>query len=295
MDKLRAITFFCRVVENKSFAAAASALDVVPSALSKTIAALERDVGVRLFLRSTRALSLTDEGGRYYEECRRVLQQLEQAEAAARGSRTEPRGLLRVGMHPGLRSLVLGSIAGLLDRFAELRVETTVTNAGVAVVDEGLDVVIRIGPLPDSTLVARRIGVTRSLCCASPAYVARFGTPTHPDELASHRGVVYARRDEDPNTAWSFVRGKERCTVKVPVILTVRDGIGLVDAASAGCGIARPFEVPVRALLQTGGLVSLLPEWTAEPCAIYAVLPPYSRTTPAKIGVLLESIQGALH
>ena len=294
MDKLRAITFFCRAVEHKSFAAAASALDVVPSALSKTISALEREVGFKLVRRSTRALSLTDEGARYYEECRRILQQLEDAEATARGHASDIKGTLRVGVHPGLRALVFGLLGELLDEHPRLRIETLITNAPAAVVDEGLDIVVRIGSLIDSSLVARHIGDTEWVTCASPAYIARWGAPAAPEDLARHRAVIYGRRDEEPNSTWEFVRGRERCRVSVPIALTVRDGIGLTDAALGGCGIARPFEVSVRRLLASGQLQALLTDWSSERLAVYGVLPSYGRGGSAKVSAFIDVVEQAL-
>src|SRR5438105_9003377 len=167
MDKLRGITFFSRTVEAGSFAAAAHALDVVPSALSRTITTLEQELGFTLFNRSTRKLALTVEGEAYYQRCRGLLLELEEAEAVARGGRVRPQGTLRVGMHPALRSLVLSEIGRLLVSAPELKLETFITNSPAAVLDSGLDVVLCIGRLADTTLVARRLGWAQHVVCAS--------------------------------------------------------------------------------------------------------------------------------
>ena len=237
MDKLRAITLFCRTVEAKTFAAAAHACDVVPFALSKAIAALERDVGFKLLHRSTRKLSLTEEGSAYYEHCRQLLQGLEQAEAVARDGRTTARGTLRIGVHPALRFNLFTQCGRLLDAHPGLKLETLITNTPAAVLDEGLDIVLRIGKLPDSALVSRPLGWTRSVVCASPAYLAARGEPRHPRDLVRHRAAIYARRDEEPNTRWEFRRGTEHHVVVVPVSFSARDGVGLADALLGGCGI----------------------------------------------------------
>lgn len=291
MDKLRALAFFCRTVETRSFAAAGQALDVVPSAVSKTIAALERELGFKLLSRSTRGLALTEEGAAYYDHCRTILQELDEAEALARRGRATPMGTLRIGMHPGLRALLLGALGAFLDRHRGLNVETTMTNSAPAVIDQGLDMVVRIGPLADSSLIARQIAWTTAIACASPAYLARWGIPLAPRDLERHSAIVYGRRDEESNTRWEFVHGDEREIVHVPVRLTVRDGIGLNDAVLGGCGIARPFEVSARSLLAAGRVQRVLPDWSSERYAVHVVLPPHSRTAPAKVRAFTDFLQ----
>lgn len=294
MDKLRAMKFFCRVVEAKSFAAAAQSLEVVPSAISKLVAALEQELGFRLLNRTTRGLSPTDDGAAYYEQCRQVLNDIEEAEALGRSGAACARGTLRVGMHPGLRFEMMVGLGRFLDAHPELKVETVITNSPSAVVDGGLDVVLHIGRLSDSSLIARQLGWTRSVACASPAYLAAWGEPRHPSELARHRAVIYARRDEEANTRWTFSKGEETCEVDVPVRTVSRDGIGLVDAALGGCGIARPFDVAVRHWLASGQLRTVLPEWTDARHAVTAVLPPQGRSAPAKVRIYMDYVAGLL-
>ena len=288
MDKLRAITFFCRTVEAKSFVAAAQSLDVVPSALSKVIAGLERELGFKLIHRSTRRLALSDEGQAYYDQCRQLLQDLENAEVSARKGSLRAQGTLRIGIHPALRVLVLRRFGQYLDSNPAVRVETVTTNSASAVLDDGLDVVIRIGRLEDSTLVARKIGSTSFVACAAPSYLAARGEPARPEDLAQHRAIVYGRRDEEPNTRWEFVNGKERRTVHVPVHLVSRDGIGLVDAAVGACGIARPFEFAARHLLDRRDLKAILPGWSSDRLPVHAILPPNTRGVTAKVRAFLD-------
>jgi DNA-binding transcriptional LysR family regulator len=294
MDKLRAITLFCRTVEAQSFAAAAHASNMVPSALSKAISALERDLGFKLMHRSTRKLALTEEGSAYYEHCRQLLHGLEEAEAEALKGRSSARGTLRVGVHPALRFVLFSQCGGLLDAHPGLKLETVITNTSGAVLDEGLDVVLHIGKLADSGLVSRHLGWTRPVVCASPAYLAARGEPRHPRELAQHRAAIYARRDEEPNTRWHFARGSERHVVDVPANFIARDGIGLVDTLIGGCCIGRPFDFAVRPHLASGALKALLTDWASERQAVYAVLPQSGRHTPAKVGAFLQFAQGIL-
>lgn len=290
MDKLRALTFFARAVESGSFAAAAQALDVVPSVLSKTITALERDLGFTLFNRSTRKLALTVEGDAYYTRCRQVLAELEEAEAVARGGNVEPQGTLRVGMHPALRSVLFREMGRLLESKPRMKVETLVTNSPSALLERGLDVVVCIGPLTDSTLVARRLGWARSVVCASPDYLRRWGEPKRPQDLAQHRAIIFARPDEEPNTRWEFTRGRERQVVSVNVGMVIRDGVGLVDAGAGGAGVLRPYEIAARHHVAAGTLRILLPEWSSTKHPVFGVFP-QSRHIPAKVRAFLEFVQ----
>jgi len=284
------MSFFCRTVEAKTFAAAAESLDVVPSALSKAISALEQEIGFRLLNRSTRKLSLTEQGTAYYEHCRLLLKNLEQAEEAGRGGHARPKGTLRVGMHPGFRFSVLIEMGRFLNEHPELKVETVITNSPFAILEDGLDLLIHIGRLADSTLVSRRLGWARPVTCASPAYLKIWGEPLNPGELVRHRAVIYGRHDEDRNTRWVFVKGAERQMVDVPVRLVARDGIGLIDALLGGCGIARPFDIAVRSLLASGQLQEVLPEWTGERYPVCAVTPPNSHRDAARVRVYLKFI-----
>lgn len=293
MDKLRALRFFFQAVESGSFAAAAHALDVVPSALSKTIMALEGDLGFTLFNRSTRKLALTVEGETYYSRCRQALETLEDAEALARGAIVEPQGTLRVGMHPALRAVVLGHTGRLLEANSRLKLETLITNSPPAVLDRGLDVVLCIGSLPDSTLIGRQLGWARFVVCASPDYLRRHGEPKRPEDLARHRAVIFARPDEEPNTRWEFIRGSERRVVSVPVGMVIRDGVGLVDAGAGGAGVLRPYEIAARHHISAGRLRILMPEWSGTKHPVFAVFP-RSRQVPAKVRAFLEFAKALL-
>ena len=283
MDKLRAMKFFCRVTEARSFSAAAVSLDVVPSALSKAIAALEHELGFALLNRSTRGLSLTEDGATYYERCRQIILDIDEAVSTGRGGVARARGTLRVGMHPSLRFEMLTRLGAFLDSEPDLKIETVITNSPAAVVDEGLDIVLHVGQLADSSLLARQIGWTRSLVCASPAYLAAAGEPRHPEQLARHPAVIYARHDEDANTRWTFTRNDERCEVEVLVRAVVRDGIGVIDAVLGGCGIARPFELAARNGLKTGQLREVLPDWAGERHSVHAVFPSKAGLRSAKV------------
>jgi DNA-binding transcriptional LysR family regulator len=197
-------------------------------------------------------------------------------------------------MHPGLRYTMMTSLGPFLDEQPGLKIETLITNAASAVVEEGLDLVLHIGALPDSTMIARPLGWTRPIVCAAPAYLASHVEPQHPRDLTDHRAAIYARRDEASNTRWVFSKGDESCEVEVPVRVVSRDGVGLVDAALSGCGVTRPFEIAARHLLRTGQLREVLTDWAGQRQAITAVLPPQGRTAPAKCRLYIDYVAALL-
>lgn len=287
MDKLRTITYFLRVVEARSFATAARSVDLTPSALSRAIASLEHQLGFTLLNRSTRHLVLTDEGAAYYDCCRRVLEELEDVELAAAAGKIHARGLLRVGMHPALRFAVLGGLARFLADHAELCIEISSTNSPSAVLDQGLDIVLRVGELADTGLVARPMGSVQFIVVASPDYLRTHGTPLQPDDLLRHRAVVYGRADEEPGNLWEFAMGDEQRSIAVPVRLMVRDGLGVVEAAIRGIGIARLYSLAVARPLAEGQLVPLLGDWTSARQPVHALYP-RRRHPPAKVRAFLD-------
>jgi len=288
MDKFRAMTLFCRAVETKSFASAATVLEIPPSVVSRTISALEATLGCTLFNRTTRRLSLTEAGASYYERCRELLAEIEQIEALARDGTMRPTGILRVGYHPALRSPIVRSLNGFLAAHEALSIEFTTTNAPAALLDDGLDLVLRIGPVPDSSFVARQLGSAALLTCAAPTYLHRVGSPSHPRDLGEHRAIIPGRRDETSFTQWRFSRnGKKAEVVDVPVGLVVRDGVGLADLTAEGAGIAQIYDTTARYYIADGRLEPILRTWSAGRQPMFAVFPS-RRNVPAKVRAFLK-------
>jgi DNA-binding transcriptional LysR family regulator len=290
VDKLRAIEFFCRVVEANSFAAAAHDLDTAPSVLSRAIVALEADLRTKLFNRTTRRLSVTDAGARYYEECKKIVGQLEEAEAAVRSGVTQPIGLIRAGMHPAIGSVFVDRAAEFFDQNPGLRVERTLTNKPSTLLENGLDVLFAVGELADSTLTVRKIGSSEIYICASPAYLEKHGRPDRPQDLERHRTIIPGRRDEVSFADWSFARGSVSHVVIAPAAFIDRDGSNLARAGVAGAGIIRIFEVSARVFLEQGTLIRLLPEWDCGSIPIHAVTPG-RKNVPAKSRAIIEFVR----
>ncbi len=295
MDKFRAMHFFCCAVEMKSFASAARLLEVPPSVVSRIISGLEAELHCTLFNRTTRRVSLTEAGATYYERSRELLIQLEQVEALARVGSTRPAGNLRLGYRPALRNLLVGRMEEFLAINPALSVELVATNAPAALLDDGLDLVLRIGSIADSSFVAKRIGFTSLLTCAAPNYLDRFGRPAHPRDLRQHRAIIPARRDEAAFTQWSFSRSNgETEIVRVPVVLVVRDGVGLVDLTVERAGIAQIYDTSARKYVADGRLQVVLEAWSSSRRPVYAVLPG-QRNVPAKVRAFVEFARSLMH
>ena len=287
MDKLRAIRFFCRAVETKSFTSAAHALDVPPSVLSKAVSSLEEDLQFTLFNRSTRRLSLTEAGTTYYECCRQLVLDMEEAEALARDGTVRAAGTLRIGFHPAFRTFLCRRIGEFLAANPSVNLELAITNSPATLLDEGLDVVLRVGEIPDSSFVARELGSTVLVPCAAPAYLDVWGRPSHPRDLMRHRAIIPGRRDEDPFTRWTFSRHDKQEVVAVPVVAVVREGIGVVDSAIAGVGVAQIYDIVAHHHIVDGSLEPILKDWSYARQPVYAVMPS-RRHVPAKVRAFVE-------
>ena len=293
MDKLRALKFFCRVVETRSFVSASHALNVPPSVVSRVISALESDLKCTLFNRTTRKLSLTDGGAAYYEHCRQLLIDSEEGDAIARQGAVKPTGTLRLGCHPSFRMWLGRSIGAFLSASPDVNVELVVTNSPTALLDDGLDVVLLIGRTADSSFIAKQLGWMPLVTCAAPRYLDQHGRPSEPRDLRNYRAVIPGRRDEESFTRWTFSKGAERQTVMVPVSLIIRDGIGLTDTAIGEAGVAQIYEIAARPHLHNGELERVLKDWSANRQPVYAVFP-NRRNVPAKVRVFAEFAKSVL-
>jgi LysR family transcriptional regulator, regulator for bpeEF and oprC len=293
MDKLRAIKFFCRVAEVKSFAVAAHDLDVVPSVLSKTIASLEDDIAFRLFNRTTRRVSLTEDGARYYERCKRLVVELEEAELLTRAGADRVVGRLSAGLHPSINRVLLTRINEFLAAYPDISLETTTTSLVSTLVEDRLDVLIALGDLPDSNFGAQKIGMTHFVLVATPAYLRRHGIPEIPTDLGNHTVIVSARRDSPSFVHWPLSRGNEKETVYAPARMICREGVHMHEACLSGAGICRMVEVAARPCVARGDLKRVLPDWSFDPLPIRAVFPSRN-SVPAKARAFVNFVRAIL-
>ncbi|MCO7624776.1 MULTISPECIES: LysR family transcriptional regulator [Pseudomonas] len=260
MDQIHLMKVFVAVGEQESFAAAARRLAISPAAVTRAVTALEEQLGVKLLLRTTRSVRLTEAGGRYLEDTRHILASIVEANEAAAGINAAPKGDLAVTA-PILfgKKFVMPCIVRYLQQYPEVDVSAYFLDRVVNLVEEGLDVAVRIGQLPDSGLKALRVGQMRRLLCASPEYLERHGTPRHPSEL--HRHQIIAAGALSPRTDWRFGAIDEPTLVRMKPRLTVTSNDAAIAAASAGLGIARLLSYQVADELADGRLQVILAEY----------------------------------
>ena len=271
MDRFAAMSVFARVVELGSFARAADSLDLSTSAVSRHVADLEAHLHTRLLNRTTRKLSLTEGGHAFYERCVQVLADLEEAEQAAAHTSLVPRGTIKLtcGFSFGMLHLA-PAMAEYLARNPEVRFDVSLSDRVVDLVEEGFDLGVRIGALGPANLIARKLGETQLVVCASKAYLRKHGPPQSPEDLARHNCVTYAYVPD--SNLWRFrdSQGGER-TVTVSGSLHANNGDLLTQAAVQGIGIVYEPDFIVGPALEAKQLVRLLQGWEPAPLGIHAV------------------------
>jgi DNA-binding transcriptional LysR family regulator len=273
MDRFHALHTFAKVVELGSFARAADRLDLSTSAISRQVAELEAQLGVRLLNRTTRRLSLTEAGQAYYERCVQLLADLAEADSAVRATAVEPKGRLRVtcGVTFGERYLAPAAAEfGALH--PDMVFDLDLSDRVVDLVEEGFDLAIRIGSGGSQALVSRRLGTTRMVCCAAPSYLSRRGTPQAPEELTAHECLAYTYVAVPDS--WTFEdRDGGRMTVRTKTRHRANNGRMLAALAAEGLGIAYEPDFIVAPEIRSGRLVQLLPDYSTPASPIAAVYP----------------------
>ena len=287
MDKLAAMRAFVAVQEAGGFAAAARRTGLSRSALNRQVLALEAELGVQLFNRSTRHVAPTDSGRAFFERCRVLLAELEEAERALTRDHGEPRGSLRLNAPMSFGTMHLGpAIADFMADHPHLRIELLLDDRFVDPIAEGFDLVVRIA-VPDetTTLVDHRIAEVRRVVCAAPAYLGQTGTPRHPDDLAGRPVLHYG--NSAPGSGWRLTGPEGVVTVPVETLLCSNNAEVLRDAAVRGLGLALLPTFIAGAELQAGRLVTVMEPWCAAPLTLQAVYPP-SRHLSSGVRVLTD-------
>lgn len=288
MDRLRSIDMFVRAVETGNLSRAAEALQLSPAAVSRGVAELEAHLGIRLLQRSSRRLALTEGGQAFYERAKQILQDLEEAEAVAAATTTQPTGTLKVNapLTFGIRHL-----APLWPRFVAsypaIRLDLSLSDQVVDVLEGGYDLVVRIARLQSTSLVARKLAATRMILCAAPAYLAEHGEPQSPAQLSRHRCLGYSYWTSHDEWEFTAPDGAERIRVRVDSPFRANNGDSLREAALAGVGIALQPSFLVGADVARGELVELLPGYRSLELGIYALMPT-RKHLPTKVRVLVD-------
>ena len=292
MAGLQQYLSFAQTARRGSFAAAARDLGCTPSTLAKSVARLEATLGVQLFHRTTRQVSLTPDGERLYRRCERVLAEAEDLQAEAAGVRAAPSGTLRIDMPIAYgRLVVMPVLARLAHAHPELHLDVRLQDAYADLVRDGLDIAIRVGALQDSRLVARRIDWQQLIVVASPGYLERHGTPQRIDELSRHQTIVFRMPSSGRNRAWQLRAGRRNVELHLEHRTQVNDGDGMVAAAVLGLGVMQIPDYMVAGEIARGALVEVLQAHRPAPMPVSAVVPSL-RLMPPRVRLVLDALQG---
>jgi DNA-binding transcriptional LysR family regulator len=290
MDRLKQIESFVAVSTKGSLTAAALAEGVAPAVIGRRIDALEERLGVKLLVRTTRRISLTHEGSAFLEDCQRLLADLGNAEASVTAGGVKASGHLRVTAPAGFgRRHVAPLVPGFLAQHAEVSLSLNLSDRVVDIVNEGFDCAVRVGDLPDSSLVSVRLADNRRLCVATPAYLARAGTPQSPAELTKHQCLTLSS-DASQTRGWAFLVEGEVTHLRPGGRLDCSDGQVLHDWCLAGLGIAWRSTWEVEGDIAAGRLVPLLEIYAAPPNGIYAVFP-QRRHLPLRVRLWIDYVK----
>lgn len=295
MDYFAAVRAFLGAADLGSFNKAADQLNVKTSTVSRHIAELERDLGIALFNRSTRGLVLTEGGRLFREQGAIAMKMLDEAREATSSLNASPQGLLRVTMPTSFgRRHIVPHFPAFLEQYPNIDIDAVFSDEVLNLVDAGIDIAVRIGVLPDSQLMARRLANHKRVVCASPAHVVRYGMPTSPKDLAARAAIRFSLAGDDScllvKRSHDGRREKE-VAVKLRGRIRADDTEAVMDLAIAGCGIALLPDWSIGAAVKAGKLVNLLPEWEAhatraEP-AVWGVYPP-KKTVSSKVRAFLD-------
>ena len=291
MDRFSGIKVFLRVAETGSFSAVARELGVTQPTVSKQIGALERYLGARLLNRSTRHVALSEEGARYYEHCRNILEAMDRAEASV-GQAAQPSGALRVSCPVSFAQAQLAPrVRGFLDRYPDIRVDLRMSDIFVDLIEEGADVAIRIGALNDSALIARKIGMTRRVTVASPDYLGVAGAPASPADLVSHDCIVFTRLATGSRWHFEGPGGDESVTVSGQ--LRASNATAVREAVVSGIGLSVLPLWLVADEVGSGALVVVMERYRPRPLPLHLLFPARSYV-PARVRCFADFIADSL-
>jgi DNA-binding transcriptional LysR family regulator len=272
MEDLNDLVIFAKIVELRSFSAAARSLRMPKSNVSYRMTRLEERLGVRLLQRTTRSLSVTSAGELYYQHCRTIAQTAEEANVAIHNIKARPHGVLRISFPVAFGQIfVVPLIVGFMTLYPEVRVMMYSSDRRVDLIEDNFDLVIRIGPLQPSAMIARRLGTLHQHLFASPRYLARHGTPTLPEEINAHDCIAFG--ENIASAQWTLLGPNETKVIQFEPRSTGNDPIMLRSLAAGGLGIALISDVLCNQTEATGELVRILPEWSAPPIDCHALFP----------------------
>ena len=292
MDKLHLISVFVSVAEEESFVGGARRLAMSPPAVTRCIATLEASLGVKLLDRTTRYVRVTDAGQRYLDDARRIIAEVEEADNAVVGINAEPKGHLTITAPVLFGSMyVTPVIVEYLESYPEMKITALFLDRVVNLIEEGVDVGIRIGALPDSSMKAMKVGSVRPVLCASPGYLKKHGQPQHPKELFQHKTI--ASSIVSPAVEWKFQENNTPLSVRTKPRLTVTSFDAAIEAARCGFGIARQMSYQISRHLDSGELKIVLQKFELPPVPIH-VIHREDRHKSARVRTFVDMISARL-
>lgn len=290
MDKLDSLQLFIRIVELGSFTRAANALDIPRATATLAVKDLEARLGARLLERTTRRVRPTLDGQAFYDRCKRILGDLEEAESALSMVVANPRGTLRLDLHGSHATrIILPRITEFRDRYPDIKLIISSGDRLVDLIDEGIDCVVRAGTPRDSTLVIKRLALMPEVVCASPAYLDRHGIPTFPDQIKDHQAVGFFAGNQDVHYPFSFRVDGQDVEYQPQGWISVNDAALYRSCALSGCGLIQVPRFGVEKYLATGELVEVLGDWVSPGMPV-SVLYPYHRQLSPRVKVFVDWI-----
>lgn len=288
IDRFEALRVFCRIVEIGSFSRTAKQLEMSNSSVTNHLSHLEKHLGVRLLNRTTRTLSLTDEGRACYEQARDLLDGLGEMEDNLRGAKLVPKGILRVDVPTAIGRLYIApALPRFIALYPEITVKMTLGDRVIVPEEGGVDVSVRIGDVKDSGRVAKTIHCSRYVCCASPEVLAKHGVPAVPEDLARYPQLGFLQPTSGQPVPWFFARNDVASEQMPDARIWINHAESLIDAAISGGGVIQLLSLSLQPYIEKGALVPILADWSAPGPTISAIYPP-SRHQPAKISAFVR-------
>ncbi|VAW55558.1 Transcriptional regulator, LysR family [hydrothermal vent metagenome] len=278
MPDLNAIALFVRVIEHKSFTETSRQLGIPISTISRKVSDLEKNLGIRLIERSTRSLRLTENGQEYFQYCRRGLEEIEAGLLLINNKQSEVAGTLRISIPPNIADvLVMPLVCGYQKIYPKAKIKMLVTERDVDLIEDGVDIALRVGALEDSSLIARQLLRYRHLLVASPKYIKAHGELRHPDELCSHRLLTFT--GWFGQTSWELFNKNNVCKIFVESAMSINEMSGLQFAAENHQGIANLPAILCDKPIKNGTLIEVIPDWRFAPTTLSAMYPSNRNTS----------------
>lgn len=289
MDKLKSLTIFMRSAQCGSFSEAARQLGMAPSAVSRAVLRLEEELGVRLLQRTTRSLTLSEDGDRFYQRTQQILSDLEEAELEVKQSKSSPTGTLRLDLSSTFGNLYIApALLQFVEQYPGLKLNVSFNDQLVDLVNEGIDAAVRIGEPSDSSLIMRHLAVARYVTCAAPGYLARYGTPTTPAELSHHRCVNFIFPQTRQEYSWKFEQAGSAVEVTIDSYLYFDNSVAILEAIIQDAGVIQLPKFVVAEAITKGQVQPILQSYAPQASLPIAVLYPQKRYLSAKVRLFVE-------